>query len=83
MCSSKMNTNLSSNYLRQFRDSSSLELQKLSAVQFMNVWEHYDQDGNNTILDMSFEMQSNSYFQETDLLKEKNWMHSYESLSPQ
>ena len=67
-----MSTNLSSNYLRQFRDSSSLELQKLSAVQFMNVWEHYDQDGKSNDKLMCFYMQSRSYLQETDLLKEKN-----------
>ena len=36
---------LAPNYLRQFRDSSSLELRRLSAVQFMAVWEHYDTDG--------------------------------------
>ena len=34
-----------SNFMRQFRDSDSLELKKLSAAQFMDVWEHYDTDG--------------------------------------
>lgn len=34
-----------SNFMRQFRDSDSLELKKLSAAQFMEVWEHYDSDG--------------------------------------
>ena len=33
------------NFMRQFRDSDSLELKKLSAAQFMEVWEHYDNDG--------------------------------------
>ena len=33
------------NFMRQFRDSDSLELKKLSAAQFMDVWEHYDNDG--------------------------------------
>ena len=33
------------NFMRQFRDSDSLELKKLSAAQFMDVWEHYDTDG--------------------------------------
>ena len=33
------------NFMRQFRDSDSLELKKLSAAQFMEVWEHYDSDG--------------------------------------
>ena len=36
---------VSQNYLRQFRDARSLELRRLSAVQFMSVWEHYDTDG--------------------------------------
>ena len=36
---------VSQNYLCQFRDARSLELRRLSAVQFMNVWEHYDTDG--------------------------------------
>ena len=35
------------NFLRQFRDVESRELQQLSATQFMEVWEHYDSDGNN------------------------------------
>lgn len=35
------------NFMRQFRDSDSLELKKLSAAQFMEVWEHYDSDGKN------------------------------------
>ena len=34
-----------SNFLRQFRDKDSRELQQLSAAQFMKVWEHYDEDG--------------------------------------
>jgi len=37
------------NFMRQFRDSDSLELKKLSAAQFMEVWEHYDNDGNGFI----------------------------------
>ena len=36
-----------SNFLRQFRDKDSRELQQLSAAQFMKVWEHYDEDGKN------------------------------------
>ena len=35
----------STNFLQQFRDAESLEMHKLSAVQFMEVWEHYDTDG--------------------------------------
>ena len=43
-----ISTKLSSNnFLRQFRsDENSGELGKLSSVQFMEVWEHYDKDGN-------------------------------------
>ena len=33
------------NFLKQFHDEKSLQLQKLSAVQFMEVWMHYDKDG--------------------------------------
>ena len=42
-----ISTKLSStNFLRQFRsDENSGELGKLSSVQFMEVWEHYDKDG--------------------------------------
>jgi len=39
----------SSNFLRQFRDAESRELNTLSAVQFMEVWDHYDTDGNGFI----------------------------------
>ena len=35
----------SANFLRQFRNAESRELNKLSAVQFMEVWDHYDNDG--------------------------------------
>ena len=38
-----------SNFMRQFRDVESRELMKLSAVQFMEVWDHYDSDGNGYI----------------------------------
>lgn len=37
------------NFMRQFRDEESRELKKLSAAQFMEVWEHYDEDGNGYI----------------------------------
>jgi len=40
---------LSENFLRQFRDKESRELTRLSAVQFMEVWEHYDTDSNGFI----------------------------------
>lgn len=35
--------------MRQFRDPESRELTKLSANQFMDVWSHYDKDGNGYI----------------------------------
>jgi len=37
------------NFMRQFRDEESRELKKLTAAQFMEVWEHYDEDGNGYI----------------------------------
>lgn len=33
------------NFMRQYRDNESRELKKLSANQFMDVWSHYDEDG--------------------------------------
>lgn len=33
------------NFMRQYRDPESRELKKLSANQFMEVWAHYDNDG--------------------------------------
>jgi len=44
--SARLSTN---NFLRQFRNSESRELNKLSAVQFMEVWDHYDDDENGFI----------------------------------
>jgi len=35
--------------MRQFRDADSRELKQLTAAQFMNIWEHYDDDGNGYI----------------------------------
>ena len=35
----------STNFMRQFRDSESKELKQLTAAQFMEVWDHYDDDG--------------------------------------
>jgi len=43
------------NFLRQFREADSRELAKLSAVQFMQVWEHYDEDGNGYIEGMELD----------------------------
>lgn len=33
------------NFLRQFRDEKSKEIKQLTAVQFMEIWSHYDTDG--------------------------------------
>ena len=33
------------NFMRQFRDAESRELKQLTAQQFMEVWDHYDDDG--------------------------------------
>ncbi len=35
----------STNFLNKFRDSESRQITRLSAHQFMQVWEHYDEDG--------------------------------------
>ncbi|XP_050673138.1 calbindin-32 isoform X2 [Leptidea sinapis] len=45
----KLNLERASNFMRQFRDPDSRELKKLSANQFMEVWSHYDRDGNGYI----------------------------------
>lgn len=37
------------NFLRQFRDSSSRKFKKFAASQFVEVWNHYDIDGNGYI----------------------------------
>lgn len=42
-------SNNSHNFLNKFRDSESRQITKLSANQFMQVWEHYDEDGNGYI----------------------------------
>jgi hypothetical protein len=34
-----------SNFLRQFRDVSSRQFRKFTATQFLEVWNHYDSDG--------------------------------------
>lgn len=37
------------NFMRQFRDKNTRELKNLTASQFMDVWSHYDKDGNGYI----------------------------------
>ncbi|XP_023210453.1 calbindin-32-like [Centruroides sculpturatus] len=39
----------SSNFMRQFRDKNTRELKNLTATQFMDVWSHYDKDGDGII----------------------------------
>lgn len=41
----KLNLERATNFMRQYRDPQSRELKKLSANQFMEVWSHYDKDG--------------------------------------
>ncbi|XP_025116103.1 calbindin-32-like isoform X2 [Pomacea canaliculata] len=38
-----------SNFLRQFRDLNTREFKRITANQFMDVWNHYDTDGNGFI----------------------------------
>ncbi|XP_050500057.1 calbindin-32 [Diabrotica virgifera virgifera] len=45
----RLNLEKATNFMRQFRDPHSRELKKLSANQFMEVWSHYDKDGNGYI----------------------------------
>ncbi|XP_076112468.1 calbindin-32-like isoform X3 [Mytilus galloprovincialis] len=39
----------STNFLRQFRDLKTREFKQITAAQFMDVWNHYDDDGNGYI----------------------------------
>jgi len=41
----KVNVEKCQNFMRQFRDPQSREMKKLTANQFMEVWSHYDKDG--------------------------------------
>lgn len=45
----KINFNGSNSFLSTLKGGTSEELEKLSAQQFMQVWEHYDEDGNGYI----------------------------------
>ena len=38
------------NFLRQFRDQGSHQFKKITATQFMEVWNHYDEDGEYNVL---------------------------------
>lgn len=44
----KLNIEKATNFMKQYRDPHSRELKKLSANQFMDVWSHYDKDGEYT-----------------------------------
>lgn len=41
------------NFLQQFRDEQSKELKQLTASQFMEVWSHYDIDGETEHLNLN------------------------------
>ncbi|KAI4468719.1 calbindin [Holotrichia oblita] len=49
LANKKLNLEKATNFMRQYRDPHSRELKKLSANQFMEVWSHYDKDGNGYI----------------------------------
>ena len=40
-----MNVDKDCNFMRQFRDDGTREMKKLTSHQFMEVWNHYDNDG--------------------------------------
>ncbi|KAI2799154.1 Calbindin-32 [Blomia tropicalis] len=42
-------TSKQSNFMRQFRDKNTRQLKNLTSIQFMEVWSHYDNDGNGYI----------------------------------
>ncbi|KAH7638918.1 calbindin-32-like isoform x1 [Dermatophagoides farinae] len=43
------NKTISDNFMRQFRDKNTRQLKNLTSTQFMEVWSHYDHDGNGYI----------------------------------
>lgn len=49
--SSGEKTECKKNFLRQFRDKETREFRQITASQFMDVWNHYDSDGNGYIED--------------------------------
>ncbi|KAH9361978.1 hypothetical protein HPB48_003613 [Haemaphysalis longicornis] len=48
--STKAGSKGSANFMRQFRDKKTRELKNLTASQFMDVWSHYDKDGQYSML---------------------------------
>ena len=55
------------NFMRQFRDSTTKELKKLTSVQFMEVWNHYDKDG-----EFLIQLNSSELFVTRQMLPHKN-----------
>ncbi|XP_013788379.2 calbindin-32-like isoform X1 [Limulus polyphemus] len=43
------------NFMRQFRDRNTRKLKNLTSAQFMEVWSHYDADGNGYIEDQELD----------------------------
>jgi len=41
----EMKSSAQKNFLRQFRDKETREFKRITASQFMEVWNHYDSDG--------------------------------------
>lgn len=42
------------NFMSQFRDTKTKELKNLTSAQFMEVWSHYDHDGEQTVFLFSY-----------------------------
>jgi len=49
MADSSAKSTYSQNFMRQFRDKNTRQLKNLTSTQFMEVWSHYDKDGNGYI----------------------------------
>lgn len=60
------------NFLRQFRDEQSKELKQLTAAQFIEIWSHYDKDGEFDRKKIILIDQSLTIVQEMDLSKDTN-----------
>ncbi len=74
-----------SNFMRQFRDSESKELKQLTASQFMEVWEHYDDDGTTVSRKKStyyYLIIYDTFLQETDTSRARSWTDFCGSLWP-
>ncbi|XP_054164548.1 calbindin-32-like [Oppia nitens] len=49
MAETGVKSSVSQNFMRQFRDKNTRQLKNLTSTQFMEVWSHYDKDGNGYI----------------------------------